>query len=150
MSTDRLTEILNFLSAVSRDIGAFRAETNARLGSFEARAGHIQTRLDGLEADRSGLRGDAILQLSHVGARVKHDCVVAVEPDGERPNVGAQSAHVGFEAIKPRVRLGAERVHIGAESADVAADGAQEIQYLGEAIRTHLNSPFAVRRLDCP
>ena len=44
MSTDRLTEILNFLSAISRDIGAFRAETNARV--------------DRLEADMSGLRGD--------------------------------------------------------------------------------------------
>ena len=44
MSSDRLTEILNFLSAISRDIGAFRTETNARL--------------DRLEADMSALRGD--------------------------------------------------------------------------------------------
>ena len=44
MSTDRLTEILNFLSAISRDIGAFRTETNARL--------------DRLEADVSALRAD--------------------------------------------------------------------------------------------
>ena len=51
MSSDRLTEILNFLSAISRDIGAFRNETNARLDKVEAR-------LDGLEADMSGLRGD--------------------------------------------------------------------------------------------
>jgi len=50
MSTDRLTEILNFLSAISRDIGAFRAETNARLDSLEARVGNIESRLDGLEA----------------------------------------------------------------------------------------------------
>ena len=51
MSSDRLTEILNFLTAISRDIGAFRTETNARLDKIEAR-------LDGLEADMSGLRGD--------------------------------------------------------------------------------------------
>ena len=44
MSSDRLTEILNFLSAISRDIGAFRTETNARL--------------DRLEADVSALRAD--------------------------------------------------------------------------------------------
>ena len=44
MSSDRLTEILNFLSAISRDIGAFRTETNARL--------------ERLEADMSALRGD--------------------------------------------------------------------------------------------
>lgn len=43
MSTDRLTEILNFLSAISRDIGAFRAETNARLDSLEARVGRLET-----------------------------------------------------------------------------------------------------------
>ena len=36
MSTERLTEILNFLSAISRDIGAFRTETNARLDRLEA------------------------------------------------------------------------------------------------------------------
>ena len=51
MSSDRLTEILNFLSAISRDIGAFRTETDARLGKIEARLG-------GLGADMSGLRGD--------------------------------------------------------------------------------------------
>jgi hypothetical protein len=44
MSSDRLTEILNFLSAISRDIGAFRTETSARL--------------DRLEADMSALRTD--------------------------------------------------------------------------------------------
>jgi len=65
MSTDRLTEILNFLSAISRDIGAFRTETNsrldkieARLDSLEARGGRVETRLDGLEADMSALRAD--------------------------------------------------------------------------------------------
>ena len=58
MSSDRLTEILNFLSAISRDIGAFRTETNARLDKIEARVGRIETRLDGLEADMRALRAD--------------------------------------------------------------------------------------------
>ena len=44
MSSDRPTEILNFLSAISRDVGAFRTETSARL--------------DRLEADMSALRAD--------------------------------------------------------------------------------------------
>jgi BMFP domain-containing protein YqiC len=65
MSSDRLTEILNFLSAISRDIGAFRTETNARLDKIEARldrlearVGRIETRLDGFEADLRALRAD--------------------------------------------------------------------------------------------
>ena len=44
MSTDRTTEILNYLSAISREVGEFRqefkdfrAETNARLDKIEAR-----------------------------------------------------------------------------------------------------------------
>ena len=51
MSSDRLTEILNFLSAISRDIGAFRTDMNA----FRA---ETNARLDRLEADMSALRGD--------------------------------------------------------------------------------------------
>ena len=35
MSRDRLTEILNCLSAMSRDIKAFRAEVNSRFDSLE-------------------------------------------------------------------------------------------------------------------
>ena len=36
MSTDRFTEILNYLSAMSREFGEFRAETKARFDSLEA------------------------------------------------------------------------------------------------------------------
>lgn len=49
MSTDRTTEILNLLSALSREIGAFRAEVNARFDRLEARVGNVETRMDGLE-----------------------------------------------------------------------------------------------------
>ena len=51
MSTDRLTEILNHLSAMSRDIGAFRTEVNARFDSLENRVGNLENRVGNLEAE---------------------------------------------------------------------------------------------------
>src|SRR2546421_7503403 len=65
MSSDRTTEILNYLSAISRDIGAFRAEVNARLErlearveQLEARVGQLEGRMQGLEGEGRGLRAD--------------------------------------------------------------------------------------------
>jgi chromosome segregation ATPase len=49
MSSDRLTEILNYLSAISRDIGAFRSETNKRLEALDARMDRLEVRMDRLE-----------------------------------------------------------------------------------------------------
>ena len=48
MSTDRFAEILNYLSAMSRDIGQFRSEMKARFESLETemRAGFEQVRAD--------------------------------------------------------------------------------------------------------
>ena len=43
MSTDRFNKILNYLSAMSREIGEFRTETNARLDALEARMGNLET-----------------------------------------------------------------------------------------------------------
>lgn len=57
MSTDRLTEILNYLSAMSRDIGAFRTETNSRFDALETRVGRIETHLDSLEERVSRFEG---------------------------------------------------------------------------------------------
>jgi hypothetical protein len=51
MSTDRLTEILNYLSAMSRDIGAFRAEVNARFDTVEPRVGNIEMQLREVRTD---------------------------------------------------------------------------------------------------
>ncbi len=45
MSTDRLTEIVNYLSAISREIGEFRAEVNARLSEVEARLERVEREL---------------------------------------------------------------------------------------------------------
>lgn len=51
ISTDRTTEILNYLSAISREVGAFRTETNERLDRIEleqrAQRQHI-LRIEGL------------------------------------------------------------------------------------------------------
>jgi chromosome segregation ATPase len=56
MSTDRFTEILNYLSAMSRDFGEFRQEfrqfreeTNARFERIEQRLDRIEERLDKVE-----------------------------------------------------------------------------------------------------
>ena len=49
MSTDRNTEILNYLSAISREVGEFRQETNARLDKVEQRLDKIDQRLDRIE-----------------------------------------------------------------------------------------------------
>ena len=57
MSTDRTAEILNYLSAISREVGAFRAETQTRFDRLEAevRETHkevrtLNTRFDRLES----------------------------------------------------------------------------------------------------
>ena len=51
MSTDRTTEILNLLSAMSREIGAFRAEVNARFDKLEARVADLETDVREIRAD---------------------------------------------------------------------------------------------------
>ena len=56
MSADRFTEILNYLSAMSRDLGEFRQEfrqfrdeTNARLEKIEQRLDEVERRLERVE-----------------------------------------------------------------------------------------------------
>lgn len=57
MSADRTTEILNYLSAISRDVGELRAEVNARFSEVNTRLERIERelrqhgrRLDRIEA----------------------------------------------------------------------------------------------------
>jgi chromosome segregation ATPase len=50
VSADRTTEILNYLSAISREVGEMRQEMNARLSRLESDVRGIHTRLDRLEA----------------------------------------------------------------------------------------------------
>jgi hypothetical protein len=54
MSTDRTTEILNYLSAISRDVGELRTEINARFDRLEAEVTRIgrEQRLQGQRLDR--------------------------------------------------------------------------------------------------
>ena len=52
MSSGRRTEVLSFLSAVSRGVGAFRTDMNALRAE-------TNPRLDRLEAGMSALRADA-------------------------------------------------------------------------------------------
>lgn len=49
MSQDRTTEILNYLTAISRDVGELRAEVkqlDKRLEQIEARVAQIETRVE--------------------------------------------------------------------------------------------------------
>ena len=59
MSADRFPEILNYLSAMSRDVGEFRQEfrqfrdeTNARFEKMELRFGKIEEQLETLRGEQ--------------------------------------------------------------------------------------------------
>jgi predicted nuclease with TOPRIM domain len=45
MSTDRTTEILNYLSAISREVGELRSEMNARFSEVNTRLERIEREL---------------------------------------------------------------------------------------------------------
>ena len=51
MSTDRLTEILNYLSAISRDIGELRSEMRAKFSEVEAKFAEMQSNFDDIRSD---------------------------------------------------------------------------------------------------
>jgi hypothetical protein len=76
MSIDRLTEVLNYLSAMSRDMGDFRAETKARFDRIETemRAGFEQTRTDVRHLSRKiELLNEASLDCAHTSATSKSE-----------------------------------------------------------------------------
>ena len=77
MSTDRLTEIVNYLSAISREIGEFRSEVNARLSEVEARLERVERelRMQGRRLDR--IEGLVLTTRSEVADL--EDRVVALE-----------------------------------------------------------------------
>ena len=54
MSTDRTTEILNYLSAISREVGELRTDVNARFSEVNTRLERIEReqRLQGQRLDR--------------------------------------------------------------------------------------------------
>ena len=51
MSSDRTTEILNYLSAISREVGELRTEMNARFSEMNVRLSDLTTRLERIETE---------------------------------------------------------------------------------------------------
>ncbi len=75
MSTDRFTEILNYLSAMSREMGEFRAENKKQLGEINLRLDTVEKRLDVIEKrlDAVETRLDGMdTRLSGVEKRLDH------------------------------------------------------------------------------
>ena len=58
MSTDRTTEMLNYLSAISREVGEMRTEINTRLERIEREQRLQGQRLDRIEGMLLTMRGD--------------------------------------------------------------------------------------------
>lgn len=57
MSTDRSTEILNYLSAMSREIGEFRADTKRQFAEVNSRLDNLETEMRiGFEQVRKDIR----------------------------------------------------------------------------------------------
>ncbi len=52
MSSDRTTEILNYLSAISREVGEMRTEMNNRINELSARLDETNTRLLHIEREQ--------------------------------------------------------------------------------------------------
>ena len=82
MSSDRTTEILNYVSAISREVGALRMEMKPRFEQLETEMGtvkaemrtgfaQLETRMSGIETEmRTGfeaVRGD----VRHLGRKVE-------------------------------------------------------------------------------
>ncbi len=77
MSTDRTTELLNYLSAISREVGQMRAELNARLDQVDTRLERIE-REQKVQGQRLG-RIEGILQITRVDIEELQDRVSALE-----------------------------------------------------------------------
>ena len=59
MSTDRLTEVLNYLSAMSRDIGALRTEVRATTSAIEVLRTEVSANAAAIEVLRTEVRANA-------------------------------------------------------------------------------------------
>jgi predicted phage gp36 major capsid-like protein len=94
MSTERLTEILKYLSAMSRDIGDFRAEIKARFEKLETRADHFEgemrTAFEDVRKDLRRLR-HSFEHVSEVTTELK------IENRDLRKRVEALEKKVGIE-----------------------------------------------------
>jgi hypothetical protein len=73
MSTDRTTEIINYLSAISREVGELRTEINARFSEVNTRLSEQSTRLDRIETEVTRIGREQRLQgrlLDRIGSVV--------------------------------------------------------------------------------
>jgi len=70
MSTDRTAEILNYLSAMSRDIGEFRLETKARFDTLESRLDRLEAEVKELKEGLASVRTELRLLTRKVGALI--------------------------------------------------------------------------------
>ena len=96
MSKDRFAEILNYLSAMSREIGTFRTEMNNRLDRLESRTDQLETKVDtGFEEVNRRIR-----LLHHKFEFVREDLMeVKVENRDLRKRVEVIEKKVGIEEL---------------------------------------------------
>lgn len=92
MSTDRTAEILNYLSAMSRDIGEFRQETKARFDRIEAR-------LDALESEMKQVKEGLASVRTEVQILTKKLNAIIVEAADTRARLSMVEERV--EALGP-------------------------------------------------
>jgi len=62
MSADRTTEILNYLSAISRDVGELRTEMNTRHSELANSLAELTARLDRIESEVTRIGREQRLQ----------------------------------------------------------------------------------------
>ncbi len=72
MSTDRTTEILNYLSAISREVGALRTEMKNRFDEVNGRFEEVESRLDKAESRFDRLEAEMRAGFAAVRADVRH------------------------------------------------------------------------------
>ncbi len=58
MSKDRTTEMLNYLSAISREVGEMRAEINARFEGINVRLEKVETGIKEIKYELRLMRDD--------------------------------------------------------------------------------------------
>lgn len=66
MSTDRTTEILNYLSAISRDVGELRTDVN----NLRTEVGELRTEVRELRTEVNDLRTEMNTRFSEVNTRL--------------------------------------------------------------------------------
>jgi predicted nuclease with TOPRIM domain len=79
MNEDRSKEILNYVTAMAREVGEFRAETKARFEQLGTRMDGLEARMDGLETQTRAGFEDVRKDLR----RLRHSFEVVAEDSTE-------------------------------------------------------------------